>query len=230
MSLRYARMGGHEPQDDELLEIGDDGTFSLRRVVAIGAVGEFAGTLLAEGMADLERLAGEAAGAAAPEPGRQMPNQVWEHLSAGGEGWEFLREAELEGPLAELAAFARALTEELTDEPVAGLALTLNDDGTGGLLKAIGDQPATIDFSSATADYSLFGNEQEYMASGETSLDLPADAGELPSGWSTDVSLPTDLDFDPMKTLQVRFSFAMKYGDGIWRDAQITAVAGKGWF
>lgn len=230
MNLIYSRSGGGDPTNDERLAIAADGAFALRRVVGANAAGMFAGQLPEEGIAELEALAEKAKAVSIPEPATQMPNQVRESMRLGEREWDFLLESELPGGLDELAVFARALTEELTDEPTAALALTISDDATSAAITAVGDAPVTADFSAAAATYSLFGEEQEYLSSGTLALELPASRGEVEPGWIAEFALPEDLDFTPQKTLQLRFTCRLKYDDGIWRVAQITAVAGKGWF
>lgn len=229
MNLRYARMGGPEPPDDEVLEIRNDGEFTLRRVNGFGRAGDFAGRLPAEGIDELERLATAAADEPAPQSGGLAPHRVMETLQAGDHEWEFAREWEDDGPLGQLAAFARGLTEELTDEPVSALVFSISEDGTVVTLEAVGESAIEADFGEAEASYSLFGEDQDFLGSGTLDWDLP-DRGELAPGWTTELPLPGELEFNPERTLQVRLNFRMKYGDGIWRDAQITATAGKGWF
>jgi hypothetical protein len=230
MNVRYNRSGGPRPPDAECLEIQEDGSFTLRRVIGLNRAGEFGGLLPEAGVEDIRSMAEAASRADSPDVPDFPPHAVLEHLRAGDREWQVPSEWDGEGPVVALIQAMRHLLEELTDEPVAALALAISEDATSASLTVEGDSAVQADFAGATCDYSLFDEDQEFVASGELSVELGHGPEELPPGWSADIPLPGDIEFNEERTLQVRLTFRMKYSDGIWRDAQITAVAGKGWY
>lgn len=227
MNVRYLRGGGPPPQDDELLAIAD-GSFRLRRVNGFKRIGEFGGELPEEGQQQISGMVEAAANEPNPGVPAAMPPQVIETLVLDGREFDFNRQWEDDGALGTLVAALRHLTEELTDEPVAALELSIAEDGSEAVLRALGSRPVTADFSEATVEYSLFGADEDFLASGEVEHGLGAGEQELAPGWEQQMALPA-MDFEPEKTLQVRVTLRVKYEDG-WRHAQVSAVAGKGWF
>lgn len=229
MVARYQRTGGHPPRNDELLEIQDDGTFTLRRVVGGTVIGEFAGTLEAKARTSLERRVGTAGLEPVNVATAGMPPVVREYITAGELAAEVSPEAKIPNkPLAALARLLRELTEELTEHPVAAVEARLSDDAKTLHLSVSGERPITIRGGKLT--YDLFGEQEEFLSAGRIESPFSgADPINIDVGWSAEIALPEEVDFTPKKTLQVRLMLGMKYGDGTWRDAQMTIVAGKGW-
>ena len=232
MSLvQYQRTGGHSPRNDELLVIETDGAFTLRRVVGGTRVGEFAGVLPENARKAIERSLQDSGLEAPAPPDDRMPPVVFEYVTAEGLSAELSPEGRIKNkPLAALVRRLRDLAEDLTAHPAHALECTVATDAKAVHLRSISSSRATT-VRSGKLTFDLFGEQEEFLSAGKLDSPFPgSDPTEIPPNWNTKIDLPADLAFTPKCTLQVRFTFAMQYADGIWRDAQITAVAGKGWF
>lgn len=227
--LRYQRTGGHAPANDELLEIDTDGAFSLRRVVGGARVGEFAGNVPASALKTIKKHLADPLMASGDPPESQMPPVVVEYITSEGLAAEVSPEARIKNkPLASVVRVLRALAEDLTSHPQTALECSLSKDAKTVRLQAIGEGPASI--QDATLTFDLFGEHEEFLRAGNLESPLPRSGPvELQPGWSVEITLPAELEFTPKKTLQLRLFCRLKYSDGIWRNAQCTAVAGKGW-
>ncbi|HMO54692.1 MAG TPA: hypothetical protein PJ994_09325 [Tepidiformaceae bacterium] len=228
--VRYLRSGGAPPSNDELLEIEEDGAFTLRRVVGGARVGEFAGSVPAAQMKTLSRRRDDPGLAAPDREPPAMPPTVVEDVSAPHLSVEVGYESTIKNkPLAALVRALRKLTEDLTDQPVAALELSIEPDAMSLTLRRIGDARA-LEVANGRASYDHFGKEQELLSTGR--LEVPfstEEAHDLPPGWEVVIPLSVNGGFSRDHTLQVRLIFRMRYSDGIWRDAELSAIAGKGW-
>lgn len=229
--IRYQRTGGHRPANDELLEIESDGTFSLRRVVGGSRVGEFVGEIPVSSFKTLQKHLNDPSIEVGIPPEGQMPPFVLEYITAEGLAAEVSPEARIKNkPLASLARVLRELAEDLTAHPASAFECDIAD-GAPEVRLAILGEGGPVHVKDASLTFDLFGEQEEFLTGGKLDSPFPrSEPVELQPGWSTSVSLPRELNFNPKMTLQVRMTFRMKYSDGIWRDAQVSAVAGRGWF
>ena len=225
--VTYRRSGGPRPRSDELLEIGEAGAATLRRVVSARAAGEFADNLSESAVKRLAKAVDAVDGASVTLKAPGRPPYETEEVTTGAGTFRFHLSQKLPKPVAALADRLREISEDLLDHPMAGIEVVAAPPTVR--LSAVGSSPCEVNWNGSPT-YDLFGEDEGLLKSGELSVDLPGGPTEVAPGWSIEIPLPNDLDFNPKCTLQVRVTFAMKYNDGTWRDAQITAVAGKGWF
>jgi hypothetical protein len=230
MSLvQYQRSGGRSPANAERLDIEEDGAFRLLRAVSAGRAGSFAGTLPPQTLTALKKRIAEASGTPLKLE-RSQPSQVVERVVIAEASSSFSRDQKLPPKFAAVVRQLRELCESLLERPSNAIELSLEGDGSGGKLSKLGPGSLNIDFSRASLGFSLFAEDEQSLQSGR--VELPADVSSmkaLPAEWQCAFAMPDGLEFNPKRTLQLRFNLKMKFDDGISRDAQISAVAGKGW-
>lgn len=221
----YRRTGGRRPRLDEELEIEPDGRFRLRRTVAVDRVGRFAGTVpearweaLRAGLAELT----DAGPLATPDA--DHPSPVYEAIRWDGGEQAWPDNAPLPDPWLRVRDELRALVDELVDQPVAALELTLAADGTQATLAAVGPEPVALTLSSVVS-LSLFDEQDDYVDAASAGLpDTMSEVDSVPAGWHSEIPLAHRLPFSPARTLRASIECAL---DG--RPAELTAFAGKGW-
>ncbi len=224
--ITYHRTGGPAPRSDELLEVEDSGAATLRRVVNEGAVGEFADGASDSRSRKLAKAIGAAAGTEVrfQPPGR--PPYETEEIVAGSDTFRFTPHQKVPKPVDRLRDQLVNLAAELVEHPVSALRLTLEPPKL--TITAVGSQPSEVEWNGAVT-FDLFGEDESIERSGQLELGVAPGPTSVDPGWSAEVELPADVNFNAKKTLQVRATLRMKFADGRWRDAQVTAVAGKGW-
>jgi hypothetical protein len=227
-TVSYRRSGGPDPQTDESVEISDSGEAVSRRVVSIGCAGTFAASLDA---AELKTFAREAAAVADAVVELDVPSRPpyeIEEIETAATTHSFHPEQKLPRPVTTLRNRLRKLYEQLAQSPVAAVALEIDESGPTVTIRTVGDGPCEVDWTNPAATYDLYDSRQAFVGSGRVDFGLTGGRQAVPAGWKKDVPLG-GIEFSPDKTLQVRIEFSMKFGDGRWRDCQVTATAGKGW-
>lgn len=220
----YVQSGGGHPTYDEELEIEDDGRFTLTRHVSADRAGRFAGTLSADQLQQV-RAALEAVG----EPVRITPTRprtIIEIVEWSGGSASFPLEDDLPDEWEALRQLLQTLVEDLKTDPVSALELRLDDAAGTATFEVLGREPIRIGFDGSSLAVSLFGEDEDFLDS--TTVGLPgdlADGDALPPGWKREIALDHGFEFNPERTLQVSVDLTI---DG--EDAQLLAVAGKGWF
>jgi hypothetical protein len=222
--VTYRRSGGGRPAFDEELEVEDDGAFRLVRRVSADRAGRFAGMLDPSAR---ERLAAALAKLDDPVEIRPTrPGVVLELVDWAGGSASFPLEEELPPPWEAARELLQTLTEDLKTQPVAALEARLDDAAATLVLTAVGAQPSPVDFDGATVAVTLFDEEEEYVDSARPAFPRQGDGGQtLAPGWTVSIPLEHGLPFNPKRTLQLTLD--LRIDD---RDAQISVVAGKGWF
>jgi hypothetical protein len=157
-------------------------------------------------------------------PGR--PPFETEEIDAGAATLRFHPAQKLPRAVAALRDRLLEIGAEVLESPESGVELTLDAANGKAGIAAIGSG-AAVDWESAAATFDLFAANEALLSSGTFGLGLTG-SQRLSRGWRHEASLP-HMEFEPAMTLQVRIVFRLKYPDGAWREAQLTAVAGKGW-
>jgi hypothetical protein len=228
MLAEYRRGGGAKPADDEQLRIDDDGSFVLIRTVGGERVGRFAGTLSKRAAAALAKLVDGAEDATVAAEG--LPPHVIETVTTAGAHLSVAAQSNPGPAAAKIIRRLRALSEELTAQPVAALELQVGAGGRSVGLRSVGSEPVDVDFGAAELAVTLFGEDEALIAS-ET-IPLPPELGrrqELAPGWSHELPLPEKLTFNPRRTLDVKLDFDLADQGRPVRRARLSAIAGKGW-
>lgn len=227
--IEYQRSGGRAPANDERLVIEGDGRFVLRRTVGSSRVGSFAGELPAAKLKTLKKQVAEASGEV-PEKTTGLGPRVLERVTTEETAVSFALEQKLPPKLRALARSLRGLCDSLVEHPVSAVELRLSDDASMVTLSAAGAKTVPANFSDASLSYSLFGEQEEFLTSGAAQLpDELRATDRVEPGWSVEVPIPSGLEFNPKRTLQVLFTFRLQGDDKIRRECQLSGVAGKGW-
>jgi hypothetical protein len=184
-SLR--RLGGRvPPADNEHLDVAPDGGFRMWRSANTAVAGRFAGSLDGAELAALVEEA-RAAAAAGDLEAQAFPDDAIERVEVGGARAVMGGASRLEGPWAALVAHLHRLLDELTDRPLAALALQLDRGGRRAWLVHRGSQPLRLELSKLSARAVLWGPNWwllEDWRSGEAALP----GGAAPAGSADTVS------------------------------------------
>lgn len=207
--LDFHRAGGRTPPiEREILHIDADGSYTLWRTVAQGAVGRFAGTLTDDQQealaADLEAMEGDPA----DEPA--MPGAPAEVLTYGGRTLRF--GGAVPPPFTRAFDRLRALLDTLMDSPSSALRLEVVD-GEARLVFA-GDEPLDVDLSLATVTATLVGPgyDQRGNWAGDTSELRAQGKAEAGPGWAVALPFETGFDPGPDEVVQVTVTLALQDG------------------
>lgn len=229
MLVSYRRTGGPKPRSDELVEVDDSGAVRVQRVVSLDTAGSFAWSLEPAALVTVTKAAKAIDGleVGLEAPGR--PPYEIEDLSHASTTLSFHPAQKLPRQAGALRKRLRELYDAAIEHPVA--ALRLEVDGPLGLirLRTIGITECEVELQPAPEGWTLFGAKQEWLASGTVDFEAEAGRQTLAPGWERTAYL-AGVDFESEQTLQVRMPLSMKFPDGRWRDCQLTATAGKGWF
>ena len=226
--VRSHRSGGRRPSDDESLEVDDDGSFDLTRTVGGPRVGSFAGTMSTRSLTALKRLVEQADDLDDRPTG--LPPHVLESVSTSRAEISVGARSMADVPAMKLVKHMRKLVDTLTDQPAAALELRVADDGGSITLASVGRDPIEADLGQASITWTLFGAQEELLTAGE--LPAPPDVhgkARLDPGWSTDLPIDADVDFNPRRTLDVTVELDLHDAAGAARRARLRAIAGKGW-
>jgi hypothetical protein len=216
MTIRYTRSGGRTPpRDREVLEIGDDGAFTLWRSVGSATdpptpVGSFAGKLEARDRTAITKLA-DAARQAGDLNIRPKPDSSTETISLDGATARLGALDQPEEPWGPLITRLRELLGELTSKPRAALALEVTPDGTAARLVQQGSDSLELDLTKLTVRAVLW---KEYDKRGD---------------WhAKDVSNPGRITADPGWSLDLPFDHGFHIGSGEEVVAYVTCSAFDG--
>jgi len=210
-----------------MLEVEDSGEAFLRRVVALNRAGSFASEL-----SDVElealRKAVKAVGNSTvtiDAPGR--PPYEIEELSSDAASLKFHPAQKLPKAVRTLRDQMLEVAEGVIEHPIAGMELSVAAESGTVSVQAIGSEAVEANWDSAAVTFDLFGKDEALLTSGTVALETPSGIEVHAPGWRCLGKLV--IDFHPDQTLQVRLRLGLKYADGAWRQAEITAVEGKGW-
>ena len=186
-SLR--RLGGRvPPADNEHLEVAPDGGFRMWRSANTAVAGRFAGSLDGAELAALVEEA-RAAAAAGDLEVQVLPDDAIERVEVDGARAEMGGGSRLEGPWAALVAHLHRLLDELTDRPLAALALQLDQGGRRARLVHCGSEPLRLELSKLSARAVLWGPGwwllEDWRSGGAAPPGGTAPAGEaVPAGYA----------------------------------------------
>jgi hypothetical protein len=228
MLAAYHRGGGDRPRDDESLEIEEDGSFVLTRTVGGPRVGSFAGKIPPKARAPLARLVATADDFDERPSG--LPPHVIETVTTSRADIDVGARAKTRNPATKLVKRLRQLSEDLTAEPVAALELSVARNGSSITMTSLGSAPVEVDFGQASLTFTLFGEGEELLTAGEISAPLDARTrARLDPGWTAELAIKPELEFNPRRTLDVRVEFDLYDASGRVRRARLRAISGKGW-
>jgi hypothetical protein len=222
--LSYRREGGWPPPDHELLEIQDDGSFTLWRTIGRASqppapIGGFKGTLTEGERSDLQGLLNrihQAADIRMPFP----PDSAVETIMAAGRT-ALLPHTGMPGePWAGLVALARTLLVQLTDRPRAALGLRLTDAGKRVDLVLLGDRSLLVDLSRVSVRAILWSGYEQLGTWESGQLQLGPGPAQLQPGWSRE--LPFSHGLNETSTAQIRAYVDLRlHNSGGWLEGSL---------
>ncbi|MEW5988085.1 MAG: hypothetical protein AB1791_15750 [Chloroflexota bacterium] len=200
MKVHYERSGGRlPPRDREILEISEDGSFTLWRSVGWAThpptpVGRFAGRLDTETHQAL-RVAAVAAVAAGDLHLVPKPDAAIETVQVDSAQAKMGTHEEPPGAWGMLMTHLRQLLGELTNQPQAALALEVVDSGRQARLVHLGHEPLRLDFTDLTVRAVLWEGHRKVGDWWAVRGWRPSEGAEVTAtaGWS--LALPFDHDF-----------------------------------
>ena len=176
----YARRGGRPPEDDERLEIDDDGSWRLLRTMGGARVGTFAGRLTPDRRRRLAAAIDEAVGAAPPTaPARPLRDAAHEAFRAGRASLGIPAGQRVDDGWAPLARLLRQWSGSLASARDAEGALELRLAPEGPVLARNGDAPLRL--WPATVRIDLYARDGDGVIVDRAGVG-PGDAGEGPRG------------------------------------------------
>jgi hypothetical protein len=203
----YSRTGGRPPEDDEHLEIDDDGAWRLRRTMGGPRIGTFAGRLADDARAELgAALAGTAADAG-PVPERTPPDAARERVVAGKTSIGLAAGRDVAGAWGPLVELLRGWSDDLAsaDDAEAALELRLDDDGPLVTRLGAGDLRAW----PASLHVDLYARDADGLVTGHAAagpgVEPETSRGEAVvtgPGWTMAAPLPRVVDAPEGGTLQ----------------------------
>jgi hypothetical protein len=154
---RLRRLGGRvPPADNEHLDVAKDGGFTMWRSTNTGVAGRFAGRLDGDELAALVEDA-RAAAAAGDLDVQPFPDDALERVELDGARAEMGGASQVGGAWAPLVARLHRLLDELTDQPLAAVALQVERGGRGAALVHRGSRPLNLDLSRLASRAVLWG-------------------------------------------------------------------------
>lgn len=189
--IALRRTGGmRPPRFAETLEIQDDGSFAMWRSVSIASgsptpIGKFAGDLPAQVRAKLVAVS-SAVISEGSRTWKVLPDSPVDTVSVDGSSATAGIRDPADGAWGELLGVVRPLLTELTQSPVAAIALEVNDTAT---LVHLGGEPLRVDLTNvslrgvhwrgdeAIGRWSGQANLVETVAAAGWRLDLPFEHG-----------------------------------------------------
>ena len=213
--IALSRTGGLRlPQFHEELEIDGDGTFRMWRSVSKASelpspIGRFAGRVAASKRDALNEAALRAKG----EGSRTWlisPDSPVDRFDVDGVNATLGIHHPGEGTWQDLAALVRPLLRELTDSPLAAIALELNG---GATLVHQGTQPLTLDLSSLAVRADQWRDGQSLAR--WTAPSPGSGKGEVIAkpGWKLNVPFEHGFDVQPGDRVTADVTFAARDGD-----------------
>jgi hypothetical protein len=194
MIVRYSRIGGRvPPQDNEGLQIEDDGGFSMWRSIA-PAIGRFAGTLPTSELSSIRREADGAIAAGdfmkppVPDGAVDVIDTEGAHASLGSNDYA-------DGAWAPLITHLRRLLDELISMPRAAVGIQVSDDGQSARLVHLGDTPLDVDLSQLTVRALLWGRGYRKLGDWTAPEGRPAHGPRVSASDSWSLALPFEHGF-----------------------------------
>ena len=216
--IALRRTGGMRmPQFREVLEVGDDGAFRMWRSVSMASalpspIGRFAGQLPDDRRRELFTATGQAAG----EGSRKWnirPDSPIDQIEADGATATLGIHDSGDGGWATLAGLVRPMLKELTESPIAAIALEI-DDGTRLVHK--GTKALRLDFSKLTVrafHWRGSGTEAQW-----TSVAKSADVVSAGPGWRLDLPFDHGFAIEEGDRVTVTVTFS------VWDEDRLVAV------
>jgi len=210
--IALLRNGGmRKPQFREVLEIDDNGAFRMWRSVSMASalpspIGRFGGHLPDSRLRELTTAAGQAA-ADGSRTWVVRPDSPIDRIQADGATATLGIHDAGDGGWAALVALLRPLLQQLTESPVAAIALEV---GGGARLVHKGTTPLQLDLSKLTVravHWRDSGSEGQW-----TSEIASADDVSAGPGWS--LELPFDHGFETREGDRVTVSVTFSVRDG----------------
>lgn len=203
----YLRTGGRPPEDDEQLDIHDDGAWRLRRTMGGARVGTFAGHLDEERRRELGAALASAEGAHPPEAEVAARDAAREAVRAGEARIDLAAGRDIDGPWRPLLELLRRWSGALATADDAEAALELRLEPDGPILARLGAAelrtwPATlhVDVYARDADGVVVGR-----ASAGPGVEPEGPRGEVlttTSGWMLAPELPRAIQEPASGTLE----------------------------
>jgi hypothetical protein len=151
--VEYRRLSGAPPPERELLTVEEDGSFLLWRSIA-PTVGRFAGVI--PDPADLATLVAAAADTPSPPRPTELPSGTSvEVVEVGDVTARVEAGVEVDGPWGALLSRLRDLSGDLTDQPLAAVALVV-DDPAMPRLEHRGREALPVELDSATVSVDVW--------------------------------------------------------------------------
>jgi hypothetical protein len=213
--VAYQRLSGAPPPERELLTVEEGGAFRLWRSIA-PTVGRFAGVI-----PDAAGLAAEvsaAAGSPPPPPVTELPSGASVEVVHVGEAHARIEAgAVIPGPWGALLTTLRDLTGDLTDQPLAAVALVV-DDPAAPRLEHRGSEALPVELDSAAVFVEVW-HEGLQVAASRTGA---ASRGRVMAepGWSVSFAVG-DVAAPPGSRLTARASLVVD-DEGIFVPVTVT--------
>ncbi len=187
--VEFRRLGGAPPPEREVLAVDGEGRFTLWRSISSPVVGRFAGTVPDQG--GLAALVAAVEG----EPGTgevEVPADApVEEVEVGGVLAAAEADLDPPGPWGPLLRACRQLSESLTDQPEAAVALVAvggGDRPTRWLLEHRGTATLPLELDHAELTLTLWRDGQQAGTAGTGPL--AAGRVEAGPGWALDLEVP----------------------------------------
>ncbi len=235
MTYALRRSGGMPPAADELLTVAADGSWTMHRTQAVGAVGTFAGTLdpavvgrLAEPPADEAGVGAAGVGAAGGPPPAMTPDAQTERVDLDGRGLTLGVYDEPPDAWAEQVRILRDLLDELTEQPVAAIALVVSVDPPSARLEHSGSAALTIGPAPIHVAVTIWGADGAILTQSGAQIEAGEGSGraEVGPGWRLPLAVG-DWAPEPGQWLQVEVSLEVT-DDAGRRPASISAMVEVG--
>ena len=226
---RLRRLGGRvPPADNEHLDVAPDGSFSMWRSANTGVAGRFAGSLDGGELAALVEEA-RAAAAAGDLEVQAFPDDAVERVEVDGAHAEMGGGSQLDGAWAPLVARLHRLLDELTAQPLAAVALQVEQGGRRAALVHRGSQPLHLDLAKLASRAVLWGPEWwllEDWRSGEAGPAAAAPPAEGAAGPGAGEGAAGPVVAGPGWSLELPFGHGFEPGPGrmIQAFAELTVV------
>jgi hypothetical protein len=182
--LAFRRFNDAPPPERELLTIEDGGAYALWRSIG-PVVGRFGGRV--PELEALRRLVEATSNVAAPDRSEFTPDASVEELEVGDVTATVEADDRPEGPWGELFAACRRLLAELTDQPIAAVAATIESHDRLRLDHR-GTEALPLELEFARAELRLWSEGQ--LAATAVVEGLGPGRVEAGPGWSLTVEAP----------------------------------------
>lgn len=201
----FSRLSDAPPPLRELLDVADDGTFTMWRSVG-EIVGRFAGTVPDAGAA--AAVAADSAAGDPPAAPELAPDATVDTVTVAGRSHTTTQHRRPDGPWGDLLALGRELLDALVDQPAAAIAASLPSP-TLLRLEHRGDGTLPVLLGGAVVDVRAWSPTD--LVAQAYAEPPPAGAVDAGPGWVLEVPLP-ELPLPAGTTLAVDVSFVADDG------------------